>query len=531
MIRGLIGLAIVAVVASTAAAATALPAQASAGAVVFRQSRCPAWVGSRYCGVSDQLCAVEPGAAGGLRVATPARLYPSVAPSLVWSPSGSQTAAAVSPDDRLWPSELELETPLVRDVGVGSAPRFSPDGSRIAFAWPDAATTDTRVGVMNADGSSRRLVTQLSGSTPDWSPDGRSIVFAGGAPVALWVVSPDGSALRRLTDPAPGLSDTLPAWSPDGATVLFTSQGNGRVTIDAVPAAGGARLVLLPGNNPTWSPDGSRFAYVREGQVRLATAAGLDLGAISSAIDVQEGVPLWLNDLQTTSLTSDGTCDGVTTEDGQDLAGSSGTDTLIVERPGARVTAGAGDDLIWVGGTSGSLGPETLDGGPGDDVFGLWAGQNRVTAGPGSDRVDAIFAHESQHVDGGAGADLIRGSYADDVLIGGAGNDKLYGLGGDDVLDGGAGNDYLAELGGAAARHPRFDGGAGDDLLRGSHGNDTLRGGPGHDTIEGNGGNDVVFAVDRPAARDRIDCGPGARDVAYVDRLDRTVGCERVLRR
>src|SRR6478752_972584 len=312
MIRGLIGLAIVVVVASTAAAATALPAQASAGAVVFRQSRCPAWVGSRYCGVSDQLCAVEPGAAGGLRVFTPARLYPSVAPSLVWSPSGSQTAAAVSPDDRLWPSELELETPLVRDVGVGSAPRFSPDGSRIAFAWPDAATTDTRVGVMNADGSSRRLVTQLSGSTPDWSPDGRSIVFAGGAPAALWVVSPDGSALRRLTDPAPGLSDTLPAWSPDGATVLFTSQGNGPV-----------------------------------------------------AIDVQEAVPLWLNDLQTTSLTSDGTCDGVTTEDGQDLAGSSGTDTLIVERPGARVTAGAGDDLIWVGGTSGSLGPETLDGGPG----------------------------------------------------------------------------------------------------------------------------------------------------------------------
>src|SRR5438045_2555767 len=37
----------------------------------------------------------------------------------------------------------------------------------------------------------------------------------------LWVVRPNGRALRRLTRAPAGRSDYNPAWSPDGSRVLF----------------------------------------------------------------------------------------------------------------------------------------------------------------------------------------------------------------------------------------------------------------------------------------------------------------------
>jgi hypothetical protein len=46
--------------------------------------------------------------------------------------------------------------------------------------------------------------------------------------------------------------------------------------------------------------------------------------------------------------------------------------------------------------------------------------------------------------------------------------------------------------------------------------------------MEGDEGNDTLNA--RDGARDRVDCGPGRRDVAVVDRRDRVKGCETVRR-
>lgn len=68
-------------------------------------------------------------------------------------------------------------------------------------------------------------------------------------------------------------------------------------------------------------------------------------------------------------------------------------------------------------------------------------------------------------INGGAGNDLVIGSYNNDVLIG-------------DDFDGVAGNDYLAGL-------------DGNDALYGVGGNDTLIGGGGTDKLIGGTGNDV----------------------------------------
>ena len=97
---------------------------------------------------------------------------------------------------------------------------------------------------------------------------------------------------------------------------------------------------------------------------------------------------------------------------------------------------------------------------------------------------------------GTSGNDVLRAGDDGTVLIGGAGNDRL--IGGDD-----------------------------DDRLYGGPGADRLSGGDDNDRLFGGAGNDVILA--RDGERDVIRCGAG-RDRAVVDRSDRVIGCEVVLR-
>jgi hypothetical protein len=143
--------------------------------------------------------------------------------------------------------------------------------------------------------------------------------------------------------------------------------------------------------------------------------------------------------------------------------------------------AGGGDDLVL-----GSPGADTVLGGDGND---------RIDGGPGNDG----------SLEGEAGDDRIRGGPGNDLIFGRAGNDVLFGDADDDYLEGGGGSDVLI-------------GGGGADRLIGGLDSDRLRGGP---------GNDELLAYD--GTRDYVDCGPGL-DTARVDRRDRVVHCERVVR-
>jgi hypothetical protein len=121
----------------------------------------------------------------------------------------------------------------------------------------------------------------------------------------------------------------------------------------------------------------------------------------------------------------------------------------------------------------------------------------------------------ANRVSGGKGPDRLRGTRQGDRLFGRRGNDRMRGFGGRDCLLGGRGND-------------RASGGAGADRLQGNIGGDRLKGGKGPDRLLGGKGKDVLLAA--AGRRDVVNCGPGRRDAARVDRRDVLHNCERVRR-
>jgi Ca2+-binding RTX toxin-like protein len=103
-----------------------------------------------------------------------------------------------------------------------------------------------------------------------------------------------------------------------------------------------------------------------------------------------------------------------------------------------------------------------------------------------SDDVERLELIGTAAIDGigSAGADIILGNDAANVIRLGAGDDRSFGRLGDDILDGGRGDDQI-------------DGGGGDDLIFGGLGADTLRGRSGEDRF--------AFASASDSTRDAAD--------------------------
>jgi TolB protein len=155
---------------------------------------------------------------------------------------------------------------LVPNKGYEEAPRWSPDGRRVA--WVSTRDGNQEVYTVGGDGRDvRRLTSEIApDNSPSWSPDGKRIAFASARSgnFEIHVMKADGSDVRRLTH-HPSL-DYWPAWSPDGRRIAFTSNRDGNYEI-YVMNADGSRLRNLTGhpaqdNFAAWSPDGKRIAFV-----------------------------------------------------------------------------------------------------------------------------------------------------------------------------------------------------------------------------------------------------------------------------
>lgn len=141
--------------------------------------------------------------------------------------------------------------------GLG-APRFSPDGSEIAFV-EGMGDHDNTLRVMNADGTGLRTVLPDAGvlrvavyiDSLSWSPDGGRLAFGTGyTPNAVFTVGTDGSGLRRLLTNA-----SYPEWSPDGTRIAFDDGGNVVGPLAVANADGTHRSTdVLGARSGPWNP-------------------------------------------------------------------------------------------------------------------------------------------------------------------------------------------------------------------------------------------------------------------------------------
>ena len=118
-----------------------------------------------------------------------------------------------------------LNLPSVTD------PQLSPDGSQILFVRGDSDWEKNRriqhIWRMNTDGTGAVQLTNgaTSETSPRWSPEGTTIAFTskrdGDEQTQVYLLNNSGGEARRLFEHKPGVSNI--AWSPDGTSILFVA--------------------------------------------------------------------------------------------------------------------------------------------------------------------------------------------------------------------------------------------------------------------------------------------------------------------
>jgi len=161
-------------------------------------------------------------------------------------------------------------------------PRWSPDGSKIAFVdyFEGDHGLAAHLKVMNADGTDEHVVASADWwqdiwlSSQPWSPDSGRIAWGpsfGDPGGDIYTASAAGGDVRRIT--TDGRRKEPPVWSPAGPQLAYAS---------SVPASdpywqlflasddGSPPVQITQGLHPSWSPDGASIAFV--GRVNFGPA-------------------------------------------------------------------------------------------------------------------------------------------------------------------------------------------------------------------------------------------------------------------
>lgn len=177
--------------------------------------------------------------------------------------------------------------------GQGVAPRWSEDGTRIAFEGPDG-----NIWVMNSDGTAAHALESqatpgsgcadegcaVPGTVADsarWSHDGTYISYRlveGLARGSIWTVPVDGSTAPQLITSATDLCIFNEGWSPDGRQLFSRCATDGSPS-NATYAAAPTQRPVVAGSQLAYSSDGSRLAFSNHALSSGAIAVNLFLAA------------------------------------------------------------------------------------------------------------------------------------------------------------------------------------------------------------------------------------------------------------
>ena len=192
------------------------------------------------------------------------------------APDGKQVVYALTTVDRqknrrdtsIWMVDTDGHAAPRRltEEGVSSsAPRWSPDGARLAFLSTrstGAATDDpprAQIWTLTLNGGEAQVLTHLKNgaSAFQWSPDGKRLVVVSRAgPSDNVAASARKSDVRHYTHISYKFNDT--GWYDDKRSHLFV-----------VDSAGGEARQITSGDDwndtdPQWSPDSTRIAFVSD---------------------------------------------------------------------------------------------------------------------------------------------------------------------------------------------------------------------------------------------------------------------------
>jgi Tol biopolymer transport system component/predicted Ser/Thr protein kinase len=267
--------------------------------------------------------------------------------------------------------------PVTSDGGFKLAPRLSPDGERIAYAWAGSADDNWDIYVTAIGPGTKPLRLTESPAvdwSPAWSPDGKEIAFLrqSAAPLphmgglvtySIYTVPSLGGQERRLVDVvAPQLPPPTLSWSPDArwlAVPEMPESGPSHIVRVDLSSLEKRPLTSPPAVSagdfsPEISPDGRTLAFVR--------------GAPRNSSKVFGGRDLWLQPLaggdaqQLTFARYDWCCQSTWTARGDELIFATGNpiwprSIFRVARSGGTPTLieGVGENVAFPSAQAGRL--------------------------------------------------------------------------------------------------------------------------------------------------------------------------------
>lgn len=193
-----------------------------------------------------------------------------------WSPDGSRIAfTCYVPYRNVTSAQICMYSTVSNRLisfprfrGTTSSPAWSPDGSEIAFM--SSQSGDPQIYIADSDGGHAHKITFAAGvsTSPAWNPKtGKQMVFVsdrGGSPV-LYMSSSDGSNVEKLDLPDMGYVID-PSWSPNGQLLAFSwrrPSGNYDIYVMDIVSRQLIELTKDEARNerPSWAPDGRHLVF------------------------------------------------------------------------------------------------------------------------------------------------------------------------------------------------------------------------------------------------------------------------------
>ncbi len=199
-----------------------------------------------------------------------------------WSPDDTRIVYIKSLDDNSDKKDLivynilDKTHTILHAEGDKSCPKFSPDGTQIAYcASIEADYYSHHIYKINAAGGESQLILK-DASCPVWSPQGDKIAYLAaekGGSTQIFVADAYGHNSRQLTStvsprtwpgwPPNGNND--PQWTPDGKKIVYVSWENERPEIFIMNADGSNQTRLtqaeLRDECPEITPNGKYILY------------------------------------------------------------------------------------------------------------------------------------------------------------------------------------------------------------------------------------------------------------------------------